>query len=335
MIAAALIIVIVMPKISSAQEVAAEPKMTATPTPLPTPTATPVSVTLSNTMNAKISAYLTNHNIDFDSVGIYVHDITTGAEYSLNPKEYFLAASTYKLPLAVYYYEQINCGAMSLDSSVSYTTMEEIEVEPTPAPTPEATPVPAAPASSTDAAANPAQTAAPAAVEEPQSQPTTTEIPVEHTDSIRDLLHQMVTYSDNTAAIALYDNIGGWGEYKQLVAKYSTSIVSEDDKANYYGDDNTYSPAYLNDLLQYIYAHRSEFTTMIQDMTDAKPSSYLNGNTGTVMAQKYGSYGGAENSVGFSIEGKPYTIAIYTYQVDDGAQVVADINEIVYNILNA
>lgn len=82
----------------------------------------------------------------------------------------------------------------------------------------------------------------------------------------------------------------------------------------------------MNDVLDYLYDHRENFETLIADLTEAKPNDYLNGVIGgTKMAQKYGQYEEAENVLGFSTSGRPYSIGRlhepgYAARVDGRAQ---------------
>ncbi len=90
----------------------------------------------------------------------------------------------------------------------------------------------------------------------------------------------------------------------------------------------------MNDVLDYIYEHQTSFPALLADMLASEKYDYLNLNTGTVMAQKYGDYGGALNAIGLSAVGYPYTIAVYTYGLYNGEQVIGDLNEICYQYFN-
>lgn len=323
------------------------PTPTATPTPTPTPT--PSQVTVSSDLDALITSYFNQNGIDASDIGIYVHDLTSGGTYTFNETDYFLAASTYKLPLAMYYYEQINAGKISPDTVIGYTIYPDTDSDGSTSTgsgsdtaaqanivlqdDTTATPVPSAPAGSTAAAvsspdATPSQSTEP--VEEPTPEPT----PQSYYDTVGNFLHSMILYSSNEAAEALYENIGGWMNYKELTEVYSTHITSSEEAAYLADGENMMSPVYMNDVLSYLYEHKSSFQTLISDMTDALPYTYLNGNVNGVMAQKYGNYGGAFNSVGFSISGHPYSIVIYTYGYYNGISIIGDVNEICYNYFN-
>lgn len=70
-------------------------------------------------LNYYINKYLEEKQINKNKIAIYVKNFETGETYSLNPNKDFIAASTYKLPLAMYYYEKIYYGDMSLNSWIS------------------------------------------------------------------------------------------------------------------------------------------------------------------------------------------------------------------------
>lgn len=295
---------------------------THTPVPTATPSPTPSAATkqtVSSDLKQLITEYLTANQIDTDSVGIYVHDFTSDGEYTLNEDQYFIAASTYKLPLAVYYYEKVNSGEYSLSDIASLTIYSDVEESDTSSDTTAAAPAAAAP----DASASAGTSAAPV-VPTPTPVPATPE-PTIYSDTIENLLHKMILYSDNTAAEALYEHMGGWMTFKTATAAYSDGTYSE---------DNTFTPSYMNDLLSYIYQHKSSFPTLLSDMLASEPDAYLNMNIGDLMMQKYGDYGGALNAVGLSSTGHPYSIAVYTYGLYNGTSVIGDINEICYNYFN-
>lgn len=320
-----------------AEAPSATPSSTPTQTPSPTPTAT-VSAKQKTTeeLNTLISTYLTNNDIDQDSIGIYIHDLKNDGTYTLNEDEYFTAASTYKLPLAVYYYEAVNQGTMSLSDVISYTlSYEDDESEDVTIPTQdvqapaEETAAPDGSSPSPDASQDPSSSAFPSSV--PTIQPTAE--PVVYTATIEEALHSMILYSDNTAAEALFNNLGGWNAFKDDIRSYSPNIKAEQlDLYNSY--DNIFTPSYMNDVLDYIYEHQTSFPALLADMLASEKYDYLNLNTGTVMAQKYGDYGGALNAIGLSAVGYPYTIAVYTYGLYNGEQVIGDLNEICYQYFN-
>ena len=76
------------------------------------------------TLTYLIDQYLEDKNIDQNKIAIYIHNFETGDEYILNPNVDFVAASTYKLPLAMYYYEMINQGVYSLSDTITSTSAD-------------------------------------------------------------------------------------------------------------------------------------------------------------------------------------------------------------------
>ena len=69
-------------------------------------------------------------------------------------------------------------------------------------------------------------------------------------------------------------------------------------------------------------------------MLASEPGNYLNRVIGDVMAQKYGCFDGAINAVGFAYYSHPYSIAVFTDNVSDAAQVIGELNEICWNYFN-
>jgi len=303
---------------------------TATPTSTPTPSPTmPAKQIVSEDLTQLIDAYLNRNNVDKDNIGIYVHDLKSDGTYMLNPDAYFVAASTYKLPLAMLYYEKINAGEIHLSDLISLTI--EPDTDETTDDTAAAIEAPqsTAPIGSAD----PSASASASAVITPAPTPVSTPEPEVYTDSVEDALHAMIRNSDNTAATALYTNLGGWYTFKTGILKYSDNL-NEDGTPSKSSDDNTFTPSFMNDVLDYLYVHKESFQTLVEDLQIAQPNDYLNRNVNDVMAQKYGDYDGALNAIGFATTGNPYTIVIYTYCEDNAYELLGDINEICYSYFN-
>lgn len=302
-----------------------------TTTPSPAPSSVPTAAPLPADLNVQISNYLNENDIDPGNIGIYIHDLSSGAAYTVNPDQYFVAASTYKLPLALYYYERINSGELSLDQVIQMDISEDEDSSTAAAPAPflSEDPVSGTPDPSTSPLPSGEPSPSPSLVpsETPTSPPT--KEPVYYTTTIGEALHKAIRYSDNTAAQALYTNLGGFGDFKNDIAVYSSHVERNIDWYN-----NEFTPAIMNDILYYIYCHQDSLSELMNDLMIARPYDYLNGNMYHVMYQKYGYYGSARNAVGFPSYGHPYTIAVFTYDLYNGAQVIADINEICFNYFN-
>lgn len=69
-------------------------------------------------LEEKIQAYLEKNDIDSDDIAYCITDLESGEEISLHKYDDCVAASTYKLPLAMYYYEKVNAGELDLDDAL-------------------------------------------------------------------------------------------------------------------------------------------------------------------------------------------------------------------------
>ena len=67
-----------------------------------------------------ISAYLEQNNISEDSVQYCIEDLETNERYVHNETENVTAASIYKLPLAMIYYEKIAAGELDENTLFTY-----------------------------------------------------------------------------------------------------------------------------------------------------------------------------------------------------------------------
>lgn len=238
-----------------------------------------------------VTSSMLENGFDESQVGIVVHDYVTDAVYAVNADSYFTAGSTYKVPLAMLYYEKLAAGEFTPERGLYYDAAYYEEGGPIGA----------------------------------------TYLPGDYI-SVEELLHAVIVDSDNTAAHILYENLGGWVEFKKEVAKYSSKEIIEETDDTYYFYWNEFTASYMNDVLDYLYDHRENFETLIADLTEAKPNDYLNGVIGgTKMAQKYGQYEEAENALGFSTSGRPYSIVVYTSLGYAGREWMGELNALIWD----
>lgn len=231
-----------------------------------------------------IEAYFQENGIDHEKVAYCITDLEHIIKYSMNEKDEFIAASIYKLPLAMLYYDKVNEGEYTLDSTFTYSGYMHED----------------AGVISSDYGIG-------------------SQVP------LSDLLNDLIIYSDNDAGHILYENLGGWKEYKEAMTKY-TDTISE----NYYTMDNVTTVNTMNDVVTYLYDHKEDYKGLIKNMEEAEPGEYLDRDTQLSMPQKYGMYDSALNSVGFVECNTSYSIVVLTSLGDKGADVMANINRIAY-----
>lgn len=231
-----------------------------------------------------IEAYFQENGIDHEKVAYCITDLEHNIKYSMNEKDEFIAASIYKLPLAMLYYDKVNEGEYTLDSTFTYSGYMHED----------------AGVISSDYGIG-------------------SQVP------LSDLLNDLIIYSDNDAGHILYENLGGWKEYKEAMTKYTDSISE-----NYYTMDNVTTANTMNDVVTYLYDHKEDYKGLIKNMEEAEPGEYLDRDTQLSMPQKYGMYDSALNSVGFVECNTSYSIVVLTSLGDKGAAVMANINRIAY-----
>lgn len=231
-----------------------------------------------------IEAYFQENGIDHEKVAYCITDLEHNIKYSMNEKDEFIAASIYKLPLAMLYYDKVNEGEYTLDSTFTYSGYMHED----------------AGVISSDYGIG-------------------SQVP------LSDLLNDLIIYSDNDAGHILYENLGGWKEYKEAMTKYTDSISE-----NYYTMDNVTTANTMNDVVTYLYDHKEDYKGLIKNMEEAEPGKYLDRDTQLSMPQKYGMYDSVLNSVGFVECNTSYSIVVLTSLGDKGADVMANINRIAY-----
>lgn len=231
-----------------------------------------------------IEAYFQENGIDHEKVAYCITDLEHNIKYSMNEKDEFIAASIYKLPLAMLYYDKVNEGEYTLDSTFTYSGYMHED----------------AGVISSDYGIG-------------------SQVP------LSDLLNDLIIYSDNDAGHILYENLGGWKEYKEAMTKYTDSISE-----NYYTMDNVTTANTMNDVVTYLYDYKEDYKGLIKNMEEAEPGEYLDRDTQLSMPQKYGMYDSALNSVGFVECNTSYSIVVLMSLGDKGADVMANINRIAY-----
>lgn len=231
-----------------------------------------------------IEAYFQENGIDHEKVAYCITDLEHNIKYGMNEKDEFIAASIYKLPLAMLYYDKVNEGEYTLDSTFTYSGYMHED----------------AGVISSDYGIG-------------------SQVP------LSDLLNDLIIYSDNDAGHILYENLGGWKEYKEAMTKYTDSISE-----NYYTMDNVTTANTMNDVVTYLYDYKEDYKGLIKNMEEAEPGEYLDRDTQLSMPQKYGMYDSALNSVGFVECNTSYSIVVLTSLGDKGADVMANINRIAY-----
>lgn len=243
----------------------------------------------------QIDNYLTSRNIDLTKVSWAVQDLTTDASIeSANAKTSFTAASTYKLPLCTYYYEQIASGAINPSDTLEFTArMQEKE----------------------DA--------------ENLNQPIHRKYQVGDQIPIDELLEAALLYSDNIAAHILYENLGGYGAFKQTVSRYSTAKQPAD---FFMENVNVLNSDYMMDLLHHIYNTPGTFNDLKYWLQNATLYTFLNRDLPGTYIQKVGNLNEVRNAGGIYNGSAPFSLSIYSaISKEEGENLLADLGVLCYN----
>lgn len=72
------------------------------------------------TVKKLIESIRNEYGLNSDNFGFFYYNVNTRKYYFYNEDKYFTAASTVKVPVAMYYYEKINNGEMSLEDTIKY-----------------------------------------------------------------------------------------------------------------------------------------------------------------------------------------------------------------------
>lgn len=222
-------------------------------------------------VNALVEKMLEKYDMERELCGIAFETLDGRLRYQLNGDEDFVAASLYKVPLALLYYDALNAGDLDADTALYYG--EDMY---------EDGGVIASCYGFGD------------------------EVP------LTDLLDNVITNSDNTAGHILFENLGGWGAFKESIAVYGPDHATSE---AFYGSDNYLSPNYMNDVMRRIASSPGQYRTLCENMRDSQPENYLNLNLSRPIPQKYGALEAEVNASGFNLDVTvPYVVTIMTAQ---------------------
>ncbi len=243
-------------------------------------------------LKEQITAYLTAHNYDPNKVSWSVQDlITQEIIQSSNAKQNFTAASTYKLPLCVYYYEEIARGHISPSDTLEYTEKMREEED-----------------------------------DENLNQPIHRKYKVGDKIQIDELLEAALLYSDNIAGHMLYEHIGGYDKFKEIVAQYTDQPQTEDFFSE---QSNVINADYMMRLLNYVYNTPSIFNDLKFWLQYTAYDTFLNREVPGTYIQKIGNIDEVRNAVGISNGLAPFTLSIYScISKTDGMNLLADIGKL-------
>lgn len=224
-----------------------------------------------------------------NQVAVSYHNFVSGESYFVNGDQWMVSGSTYKLPLNMYYYEQENAGKISQASKLPY---REYSFE-------EGGPI-------GDTLYKPGDEIA-----------------------ISELQYYSIVYSDNTASRILFDGLGGWGNYREAIKKYSTISY----ESPFYA--NNFTVRYMNDVLTYLYQNAGSFPELCDRLFGVAPGDMLKRYVHVPIMQKDGCFEAAYNTAGIVYADKPYAVAVYTSLGEGGPNVIGEINAILYQYSQA
>lgn len=147
--------------------------------------------------------------------------------------------------------------------------------------------------------------------------------------SIKDLHYYSLVYSDNTASRMLFAGLGGWGNYRSKIQKYSNISYP----SAFY--ENKFCVRYINDVLKYLYNNSGNFPDMMYYLSTVAPGDCLKRYVSVPIYQKDGFYGVAYNAAGLVYANAPYAVSVYTSLGEAGPHIIGEVNLLLYNYANA
>lgn len=141
------------------------------------------------------------------------------------------------------------------------------------------------------------------------------------------LLEQSIINSDNTAVNILIDGIG-YRKCRELMAQYS----DEEFIADFYTSNLT-KASFGFDIINHIYQNQENYQELIGYMKQSSFGEYLKKYISEYdVAHKYGSYAGNVHDYGIVFADSPYLIGVYTQNVPNADELIANISRQVLDI---
>lgn len=142
------------------------------------------------------------------------------------------------------------------------------------------------------------------------------------------LLEQSIVNSDNTAVNILIKNLG-YTNCREMIAEYAPDIDFPDD----FFTSNITCAEYGYTLMSYLYENMDDYEALISDMKESSYGEYLKKYLDVDVAHKYGSYNSCVHDYGIVFDDTTYLIGVYTEDVADAAELIAQISLEVNNII--
>ena len=216
-----------------------------------------------------VSEFINQYRLNEYSFSFAYYNTVTGETYLYNEHKLMLAASIYKLPLALYYYDRIEDGSANLDRSYAGHSLENA-------------------------------------------------------------LRLSLQYSDNEAALAMFNSIGRFADYTNALLEYMAVPAEERGLRTF--NDNRYSALEVLNILKHLYNNSDKYPDAIEHLKAASPGTYFKRYVFDYeIAQKYGFLFSEEdrpviaNAAGIVYTPTPYLLAVFTS--GKGGEVVSRLNE--------
>lgn len=147
--------------------------------------------------------------------------------------------------------------------------------------------------------------------------------------AIQELLDLSIVYSDNIATNMLGRYLGGHAVVRQKL--YDLLDIDFSAKGNYITADLEFK------ILKYIYKHKSDinFSHLIDILTKTEFHDRLDKYIPQeIVAHKVGSYDSYIHDVGIILDDSPYILVIYTYDLENAEEKIAQISKAIYETAN-
>ena len=137
------------------------------------------------------------------------------------------------------------------------------------------------------------------------------------------LQKQSIENSDNTATNMLVRGLGGFGEFRDQLAQYSTKTLPRE-----FYTQNVVTMNYMSDVMKKLFQDQKKYAKVISYMKNAAVGCFLQSSTDVFeIAQKYGQFADNLHAVGIVYTPQPYLVGIYTMNRSDGDAIIRELNQ--------
>lgn len=289
-----------------------------------------------NNLPQIIDKFRAKHGLNASNFSMCYYCPGTGESYNYESDVFRLAASTYKLPLSIHFFDLIRDGKLKPTDKFKVKYVFE-------KPSPEdesgedeslATSEPDPFGGTSQGDGGQVNTGQSSDASGSEAQPKIEYITQVEEVELSEMIKDMIVISANEPGEALIEYLG-IPKYKEVLKSFSPKLKYPKE----FYSDNCLSAHYLMDVLKKLYSEADKYPELIELLKEATPWSYFKKyNTNFEIAHKYGHWEKAVNDYGIFYTPEPFLLSCMTYGLKEnyGIEVTGRLAELMtaYSVYN-